>query len=97
LPLFTWWHQHVDFFVDLPYLPAGSGDKFGLEHWPLYCVLTMMLGEILDVARYGLHRGKLSRLCQGSYVFSTQTKQNLCINRHFIWNSKDNHTSWHDN
>jgi len=65
-----------------------------LEHWPLYRVLTSLLGEILDVARYGPHGGKLCHLCQGSYIWSTQTKQNLRSDRHFIRNSNFNHKSW---
>jgi hypothetical protein len=33
----------------------------------MYRVLTLLLGNMLDVATYGPHGGKLSRLCQGSY------------------------------
>jgi len=57
-------------------------------------VLTSLLGEILDVARYGPHGGKLCHLCQGSYIWSTQRKQNLRSDRHFIRNSNFNHKSW---
>jgi len=35
------------------------------EHWPLCLVLTLLLGEMLDVARNGPHGGKLRLLCQG--------------------------------
>ena len=35
------------------------------EHWPLYFVLTLLLGVMLDVARYGQYGGKLRLLCQG--------------------------------
>jgi hypothetical protein len=35
------------------------------EHSLLYLVLTWLLGEMLDVARNGPHRGKLHLLCQG--------------------------------
>jgi len=33
--------------------------------WPLYPVLTMLLGKMIDGASYGPHGGKLSLLCQG--------------------------------
>jgi len=39
-----------------------------LEHSPLYYVLTILLCEMLDVARYGLHGGKLRLLCQSWYA-----------------------------
>jgi len=64
------------------------------EHWPLYGELTLLLGKMLDVARYGPHGGKLCLLCQGSYVWSTQTKRNLRRDRHFIRNSNATDTSW---
>jgi len=35
------------------------------ERWPLYLVLTLLLGKMLDVARNGPHGGKLRLLCQG--------------------------------
>jgi len=35
------------------------------DHWPLYLVLTLLLGEMLDDARNGPHGGKLRLLCQG--------------------------------
>ena len=34
----------------------------------MYRVLTLLFGEMLDVARYGPQGGKLSPFCQGSYV-----------------------------
>jgi len=34
------------------------------EHWPLYFVLTLLIGMMLDVARYGPHEGKLRLLCR---------------------------------
>jgi len=49
---------------------------------------------MLDYARYGPHGGKLSLLCQGLYVWSTQTKQNLRFDRHFIRNSNAIQISW---
>jgi len=48
-----------------------------LEHWPLKFALTLLLGEMLDVARYGQYGGKLHLLCQGCYIYSSWTKQNL--------------------
>jgi len=68
LPLFAWWHHHVERFVDLPYLPACSGQRFLLEHWTLHLVLTLLMGEMLDVARYRPHRGKLHLSCRGWYA-----------------------------
>jgi len=38
------------------------------EHSPLLCVLTMLLGEMLDVARHGHCGGNLRLLCQGWYI-----------------------------
>jgi len=66
------------------------------EHSPSYHVLTLLLGEMLDVARYGPHRGKLSLLCQGSHVSLTLTKQNLHFDCLFIRNSYANRMSWLD-
>jgi len=67
-----------------------------LEHWPLYVVLTLLLGEMLDVVICGPHRGKLRLLCQGWYVWSTWTKQNLRFDHHFNRNSNPNRISWID-
>jgi hypothetical protein len=64
-----------------------------LEHCSLYRLFTLLLGEMLDVASYGAHGAKLRKLCQGSYVSSTQTKQNLPFGCHFFQNRNDNHTS----
>jgi hypothetical protein len=66
------------------------------EHWPLYRVLTLLLGVMLDVERYGPHGGKPGLECQGSYIWSTRTKQHLRFDRHFSWNSNTNCTLWHD-
>jgi len=57
------------------------------EHWPVYFVLTLLFGEMLDVARYGWYGSKLHLECQGWYVWSTWTKQNLCFNCHQNGNS----------
>jgi len=65
LPLFAWRRRLVDFLVNLLYLPTGSGHSALLENWPLYLVLTLLLGEMLDVARYGPPGGKLGLVCQG--------------------------------
>jgi hypothetical protein len=96
LPSFAWWHRHVDIFVQLLYLPTGSGEKFFSDHWLLYRMLTMLLGAMLYVARYGPHGGKLSLLRQGSYVWSTVTLQNLRFDHHLSWNCNTNRTLWHD-
>jgi len=39
-----------------------------LAHWPLLFVLTLLLGEMLDVEWYNQYGGKLRLLCQGWYV-----------------------------
>ena len=44
-------------------LPEVAKGSFS-ENWPLYLVLTLLLGEMLDVARYGPHGRKLRHLCQ---------------------------------
>jgi len=38
------------------------------EHWPLYFILTMLIDNMLDVARYGRHGGELHLLCQHWYT-----------------------------
>jgi len=76
--------------------PLEVGKSSLSEHWLLYRVLTLLLGEMLDVGSYGLHGGKLSLVCHGSYVWSTQTKPNLHFDRHFIRRNNTNCTSWHD-
>jgi hypothetical protein len=35
------------------------------DHWPSYAVLTLLLCEMLDVAKNGPDGGKLRLLCQG--------------------------------
>jgi len=35
------------------------------EHWPLYLLLTLLLGEMLDVAKKEPYGGKLCLLCHG--------------------------------
>jgi len=59
--------------ICLPVMAKG----FFSEHWPLYFVLTLLLDEMLNVARYGPHRGKLRLLCFGWCASSTWTQQNL--------------------
>jgi len=39
-----------------------------LEHWPLYCVLTLLMGDMLDVGRDGPHGGKLPLSHRGWYA-----------------------------
>jgi len=65
-----------------------------LEHWPLYFVLTLLLGEIADVARYGPYGGEMHLLCQGWYVWSPSKKQHLCFDRHSIGNNNAYCTTW---
>jgi len=86
---FSWRRWHVQCFVDLPYLPAGSG-----QNWPLYVALTLMLGQMLGIARYRPHGCKLSILCQGLYICLTWTKQNLHYHRYFFGYSNANFLSW---
>jgi len=43
----------------------GVGKGSFSENLPLYLVLTLLLGEMLDVARCGPNGGKLRLLCQG--------------------------------
>jgi hypothetical protein len=45
---------------------AGSGELFFFKDLLLYLVLTLLLVEMLDVARYGQHGGKVHHLCHGS-------------------------------
>ena len=66
------------------------------EHWSMTQVFPLLLGEMLNVARYRPHGGKLTLWCQGSYVWSTRTKKNLLFDRPFHWNSNANCTSWLD-
>lgn len=54
------------------------------------------MGKMLDVARCRQHGGKLLLLCGGWYAKSTWTKQCLCLDRHYIWNSDSNRISFHD-
>jgi len=87
LPSFAWWCRWVDRIVDLPYLPTGSGEKFFLAELTIVLMLTLLLGEMLDVSRYGQYRGKLRHLCQGWYVYSPRTKQNLPFDCQYNGNS----------
>jgi len=49
----------VEHCVDLPYMPADCGKWFFLEHGTLHFVLTLLMGDMLDIARFGLPGGKL--------------------------------------
>ena len=71
-------------------LPDVMKSSFS-EYWPLHCVLTLLLGKMLDVGRYGQYGGNLRPLCQGWYVWSTGTKENLCFDCHETGNSYANH------
>jgi len=70
--------------------PPGVAQDSYSDHWPLYPVFTLMMGEMLDVARWGPHGGKLRLSCQGWYVCSTRTRQNLRFDCHLIGNSTAN-------
>jgi len=52
------------------------------EHWPWNLELTLLLGEMLNVASCGPHGGKLSLLCQDWYICSTWKKQDLHFDRY---------------
>jgi hypothetical protein len=52
----------------------------------------MLLGETLDIARYGSHGAKLRLLCQDWQVSSIRKKPNQRFDRHFIGNSHPNLT-----
>jgi len=66
------------------------------EHWPLFLELTVLFGEMSDVARYGPYGGKLCLSCEGWYIWSTWVKQNLRFDCHFIGNSNANPITWLD-
>jgi len=38
------------------------------EHRPMYFAFRLLMGEMLDVARYGLQGGKLGLVCPGWYA-----------------------------
>jgi len=65
LTSFFWRCHYVDCIFDFPDLPDRSGESSVCEHWLLYFMLTLLLGEMSDVARYGRSGGKLHLLCQG--------------------------------
>ena len=46
------------------WLPEVMKGSFS-EHWPLYSGLTLLMGKMLDVARYGPLVGQLCYFCQG--------------------------------
>jgi hypothetical protein len=51
LPLFTWWCRWLEHFVNVPYLTAGSGEKF------FFCALTIVVWVEFVVGRdvgYGM-------------------------------------------
>jgi len=66
------------------------------DHCPIYFEWILLLSEMLYVAWYGPHGGKLHHLCQGWYIWSTWTKQNLHFDCHYIGNSNANRTTWVD-
>jgi hypothetical protein len=45
LPSFAWWRRRVDCFVDLPYLPAGSGEKFFLGALTIVSCVDLVVGR----------------------------------------------------
>jgi len=67
-----------------------------VHFWSIdHCISCwLLLGEMLDVGRYGPYGGKLRLLCQGWYAWSTRTKQILCFDRHWIGNSHVNRPNW---
>jgi hypothetical protein len=52
-------------FVDVLYLPAESGEKLCFGALTIAVFVDLLLGEMLDVARYGQYGRKLRLLCQG--------------------------------
>jgi hypothetical protein len=56
-------------------------------------VLTLMLGQMLDIARYRPHGCKLSILYQGSYIWLNWKKQNLHDHCHMFGYSNANFLS----
>ena len=66
------------------------------EHRPLYSVSTLLIGEMLEVARYGPHGGKLHLVYRGWWGYSTWRKKNLHFDHHYIGNSNANHITLHD-
>ena len=66
------------------------------EHSSLYFVLTLLMGKMFEIVRYGPHGGKLHLLSRGWYAYSTWTKQNLCFDHHDIGNYTAYRASLHD-
>jgi len=65
------------------------------ECWTFHYVLTLLLGKMLDVERYGQYGGKLRLSCKWWYIRSTGTKQNLRFDHQKIGNSYANCAIWH--
>jgi hypothetical protein len=55
------WNAALICHICLPGVVKGSFS----QHWPFYLVLTLLLGEMFDIAWNGPHGGKLNLLCQG--------------------------------
>jgi hypothetical protein len=55
-----------------------------LEHLLLNVALTMLLGEMLDIERYGVHGHKLRLLYQDWHTWLTWMMENLHFDRHNI-------------
>jgi len=55
------WNASLICHICPPEVAKGSFS----EYWPLYYVWTLLLGEMLDVARNEPHGGKLRLLCHG--------------------------------
>lgn len=62
--------------------------------WPLQSVLPLLLGEILDVERYGQYGGKLCLLRQGWHVKSSWTQPNLACTCQYSRNSYAYRNAW---
>jgi len=45
LPSFAWWRRRVECFVDLPYLPAGSAEKFFLGALTIVSCVDLVVGR----------------------------------------------------
>jgi len=88
-------HLWIAWLVCRICLPVVAKGSFS-ERWLLYCVLTSLMGHMLDVARYGPHGVKLRLEGWGWYPWSTSTKQEGHFVHHYIGNSNANCTSLHD-
>jgi len=77
------WSTFAIFHICLPGVAKSSFS----EHWPWLFALTLLVGEMLDVPRYGQYGGKFRLLSQGWHVYSSWTKQKLVFDSQWNGNS----------